>query len=117
MKIASPNLGASHLTANEQALIRCQLALELRDKGDYGSAREIMRPLWKRLDERPNVKGLHPSVAAEVLTCVGILTSWIGSKEGIEEAQEIAKNLISEGMAFYEASGDVTKIAAARAEI
>jgi tetratricopeptide (TPR) repeat protein len=117
MKIASPNLGASHLTANEQALIRCQLALELRDKGDYGSAREIMRPLWERLDERPHLKGIHPSVAAEVLTCVGILTSWIGSKEGIEEAQEIAKNLISEGIVFYEAAGDVTKIAAARAEI
>jgi tetratricopeptide (TPR) repeat protein len=117
MKIASPNLGASHLTANEQALIRCQSALELKDKGDYSSARELMRPLWDRLDERPRVKDLHPSVAAEVLTCVGILTSWIGSKEGLEAAQEIAKNLISEGMAFYEASGDVTKIAAARAEI
>src|SRR6266498_2189924 len=117
MKITSPALGTSHLTANERALISCQTALELRDKGDYGADREVMVSLWRRVGEYPNVKGLHISVAAEVLICVGILTSWVGSKEGIEEAQEVAKNLISEGITFYESAGDVKKIAAARAEL
>jgi len=117
MKITSPNLGASHLTANELALIRCQAALELKDKGHYGQAREAMGSLWKRVGEAPDIKGLHPSVAAEVLICAGILTSWIGSKEGIEEAQEAAKNLISQGITFYESVNDVKKIASARAEI
>jgi tetratricopeptide (TPR) repeat protein len=117
MKITSLNLGASHLSANELALTRCQTALELKDKGDYCSAREAMGSFWGRVGDRPQVKGLHASVAAEVLICVGILTSWIGSKESIEEAQEVAKNLISEGITFYESAGDVKKVAAARAEI
>ena len=117
MKITSPKLGTSHLTANDAALRRCWTALELKDKGDYGGAQEVMRPLWGRVGERPKIKGLHPSVAAEVLVCVGILTSWIGSKEGIEDAQEVAKNLISKGITFYESVSDVKKVAAARAEI
>jgi len=76
-----------------------------------------MRPLWGCIGERPETKGLHPSIAAEVLLCAGILTGWIGSKEGIEGAQEVAKNLMSEGITFYQSAGDVMKVAAARAEI
>jgi tetratricopeptide (TPR) repeat protein len=117
MKISSPKHAASHRTANEEALQKCQSALVKRDKGDYEGAREVMRPLWKRVGERPEVKDLHASVAAEVLLCVGILTSWIGSKEQLEDAQEVAKNLITEGMTFYESIGDVRRVTAARAEI
>jgi tetratricopeptide (TPR) repeat protein len=91
--------------------------LELKDKGDYWGAQEVMRPLWRRVGERPETKGLHPSVAAEVLLCTGILSGWVGSKNGIEEAQEVAKNLISESITFYESLGDTKKVAAARAEI
>ena len=81
------------------------------------TVRRVMRPLWGRVGERPDNKGLHPSVAAEVLLCTGILTGWIGSKEGMEEAQETAKNLISESINFYQSIGDVMKVAAARAEL
>jgi len=117
MKITSPKLNASHLTANEVALLRCQTALESKDRGDYDGARKAMAPLWGRVGEPPNSVELHPSVAAEVFLCAGILTGWIGSKEGIEEAQELAKNLISKSITFYESVGDVKKVAAARAEI
>jgi len=117
MKITSPKPQTSHLTINEEALQKCQSALEKRDRGDYEGAREVMRPLWKRIGERPEVKGLHASVAAEVLICVGILTSWIGSKEELDNAQEVAKDLITEGMTFYESISDVRKVTSARAEI
>lgn len=117
MKITSPNLGASHLAANERALDSCQTALELKDKGKYERARNAMHPLWRRVGERPDTKGLHPSVCAELLLTVGILTGWLGSKEGVEGAQELAKNLISESITFYESVGDTKKVAAARAEI
>src|SRR5687767_151888 len=73
-------LESSHLTLNESAWLRCQAALELKDKGDYEGAREVMRPFWKRFGERPDVEGLDPLTAAEVLLHVGILTRWIGSK-------------------------------------
>src|SRR6188474_3937032 len=98
MKITSPKLNTAYLPANEEALLRCQSALELKDKGRYEGVRDVMRPLWRSVLEAPNTKGLHPPVAAEVLLCVGILTGWIGSKEQIKEAQEVAKNLISESI-------------------
>lgn len=117
MRITSPKLHTSHLTANEEALLRCQTSLELKDKGDYEGAREAMSPLWRRVGDFPQIEGLHASVAAEVRLSVGILTGWIGSKEGIEESQEVAKNLISESITFYESGGDVRKVAAARVEL
>lgn len=117
MKITSRKLDTSHLTANDAALRRCKIALELKDKGDYGGAQEVMRPFWGRVGEQAATKGLHPSVAAEVLLCAGVLTGWVGSKHGIEEAQELAKNLVSKSITFYESLGDTAKVAAARAEI
>ncbi|HZE63038.1 MAG TPA: helix-turn-helix domain-containing protein [Pyrinomonadaceae bacterium] len=117
MRITSRKLNVAHLSANEEALVRCQAALELKDRGDYQGAKEIMGRAWKRVGDWPDTKTLHPSVAAEVLLCVGILTRWIGSKEGIQEAQEAAKNLISESIQFFENIGDRKKVAAARMEL
>ncbi|HEX9629133.1 MAG TPA: hypothetical protein VF961_03870 [Pyrinomonadaceae bacterium] len=117
MKIASPKLHTAHLTANDEALRRCQYALEQKDKGDYEGSQDLMVRLWRGVGERPEIKELHASVAAEVLLCVGILTGWIGSKNQIEDAQEIAKNLITESITYFESVGDVTKVAAARTEI
>jgi len=117
MKITSSQIDASHVSANEVALVRCRKALALKDKSDYEGIREVMRPLWSRVGDRPEIGGLHASVSAEVLLCVGTLTGWIGSKEGIERAQEVAKNLISESVSFYESIGDKRKVAAARVEL
>jgi tetratricopeptide (TPR) repeat protein len=117
MRITSPRINLSHLTTNEEALVRAETALEIKDKGDYEGALAAMSPIWKGIGYRPQIKELYPSVAAEVLLCVGILTGWIGSKEGLEDAQELAKNLISESITFYESAGDTRKVAAARAEI
>lgn len=76
-----------------------------------------MRPLWKRIGERPETKGLHQTVTAELLLCVGVLTRWIGSKNRVERAQEIAKNLITESISSFESIGDAKKVASARAEL
>ena len=115
--MASPKLEIAHLNANDEALLRCKTALEQKDRGDYAGAQETMRPLWKRVGERPKTTGLNPSVAAEVLLCVGILTSWIGSKNQIRDAQELAKNLITQSITYFESSKDVTKVAIAQSEI
>lgn len=117
MKIALPSLLTSPSIKNEEALRLCQTALEQKDREDYAGAQITMRPLWSGVGERPQTDGLHPSVAAEVLLCVGILTGWIGSKVQNSEAQETAKNLITESIAYFESVGDVMKIAAARTEI
>lgn len=117
MKMASPKLETAHLNANGEALRKCKTALEQKDRGDYAGAQETMRPLWKRVGERPKTTGLDSSVAAEVLFCVGILTSWIGSKNQIRDAQEIAKNLLTESITYFESIRDVTKVAVAQSEI
>jgi tetratricopeptide (TPR) repeat protein len=117
MNLTSHTREGSQLAPNAEAHQKCQAALEFRDHSDYQNAREAMHPVWERIGERPDLKDLHAEVRAEVLLTVGILTSWIGSKEGIEKAQEGAKNLISESIGLYQTLGDPTKVAAARAEI
>ena len=117
MKIASPKLQGSNLTANEEALARCEAALERRDVGDYEGAQVVIMPLWRGVGTRPETEGLHPSVAAEVLYCAGVLTGWIGSQIQIKEAQESAKDLITESIIYFDSAGDQQKVAEARTEI
>ena len=76
-----------------------------------------MRPLWKRVGESPRTTGLEPSVSAEVLLCAGILTSWIGSKNQIRDAQELAKNLMTRSMTYFESTRDIMNVAIAQSEI
>src|ERR1700741_1221431 len=76
-----------------------------------------MRPFWKKFGERPELEGLNPPMAAEVLLHVGILTRWIGSKNQISEAQDTAKDLISESITRFESLVDATRVGAARAEL
>jgi tetratricopeptide (TPR) repeat protein len=117
MKITSPKINTSHLTANEEALRRCQIALELRDKGDFDGVQDVMRRLWRGIGSRPETAALHPSVVAEVLPCVGILTGWIGSRNEIKEADGYARDLITESITYYESIGDLKKVAEARTEL
>ena len=116
MQITSRKNDLSHLTANDAALYQCNRALELRDKGDFDGAQAVIHPLWQGLGNRPDTAGLHPSVAAEVLLCVGILTGWLGSRNQIKEADGWARDLITEATTFYESVGDLKK-AEARTEL
>ena len=117
VKIASQKPHTEQLTANSAAVLKCETALEQKDRGDYEGAQETMRPLWQAVGEWPNTKGLDPAIAAEVLFTVGTLTSWIGSKSQIEGAQELAKDILSAAGNYFESVGDVTRIAVARTEI
>ncbi len=105
------------LPKGERAQLRCQLAKELEDVGNYDAAREAMGELWPRFGERPVLDGLDKVTAAEVLLRVGVLTGWIGSVRQIEGAQEKAKNLISESISGFEPTGLTPKIAEAQMEL
>lgn len=117
MRTILDKLESSHLSLNESAWLRCQAALEYKDRGDYEGAREIMSPFWKKFGERPELEGLEHSMRAEMLLHVGILTRWIGSKNQISDAQDTAKDLINESIRLFESSGDFLRVAAARAEL
>ena len=102
----SPKLETAQFTTNEEAALCCRTALELRDRGDYDGARDAMAPLWNGIGSRPNTEGLHSSVVPEVLLCAGILTGWLGSRNEIKEADDYARDLITESIRLYEEAGD-----------
>jgi tetratricopeptide (TPR) repeat protein len=95
----------------ERVRLRCQVAKELEDSGNYEAARAAMGKLWQRIGERPDVNGLDQYTAAEVLLRAGSLTGWIGSARQIDGAQESAKDLISESKAVFEALHEKEKAA------
>ncbi|HYG83228.1 MAG TPA: hypothetical protein VD861_22710 [Pyrinomonadaceae bacterium] len=105
------------LSRNERAELRCRLAKELEEAGNYEAARSALGELWQRIGERPKVEGLDQSTAAEVLLRAGSLTGWVGSSQQIEGAQETAKNLVSESMALFESLGEVEKAAEAATDL
>ena len=61
------------LTRNERAELRCRLAKELEEAGNYEAARNALGELWQRIGERPKVEGLDQHIAAEVLLRAGSL--------------------------------------------
>ena len=117
MKLASPTLDTAHLSRDEEALSRCEIAIEQKDRANVEGALEIMRPLWRGVGTRPDTQGLQPETAADVLLCTGILTGWIGSRSSIKNAQEAARDLITKSITYYEAHKLTRKAAEARSEI
>jgi tetratricopeptide (TPR) repeat protein len=111
-RIAEPTL--SH---DERAKLRCQLAKQLEDVGNYEAAREALGGLWSCVGERPTLDGLEEATAAEVLLRAGVLTGWIGSVRQVNGAQENAKNLINESIRKFEGLQETGKVAEAQTEI
>ncbi|HEX8844945.1 MAG TPA: sigma 54-interacting transcriptional regulator [Pyrinomonadaceae bacterium] len=105
------------LNLAERALLRCQLAKELENSGDYEGARNAMGELWQRIGERPRLDGLDQSTAAELLLRSGTLTGWIGSANQVDGAQEIAKDLISESATLFESLQQTEKAAEAYVDL
>ncbi|HYX71231.1 MAG TPA: hypothetical protein VE732_00550, partial [Nitrososphaera sp.] len=101
----------------ERAKLRCQLAKELEDSGNYEAARKAMGELWRRIGERPQLDGLDEHTAALVLLRAGSLSGWIGSARQIEGAQEIAKNLISESASIFQELQDTERVAEAHIDL
>jgi tetratricopeptide (TPR) repeat protein len=106
-----------NLSENQRAILRCQLAREYEDKGQYEAARYIMGELWQRIGEHPKIEGLEQETAAEVLLRAGVLTSWIGNRTQVTEAQETARNLITESLTIFQSFKDSKKIAEAHTEL
>lgn len=108
---------AENLSYEERILARCRLAKELEDAGNYEAAVGALGSLWQGMGERPELKGLGEYAAAELLLRAGTLTGWLGAAKYVENAQEKAKNLISESMAIFESLQDVEKVVEAQADL
>lgn len=111
-QIADPNL-----TLDERTTLRCQLAKEFEDAGNYEKAREAFGELWSRIGERPITEGLDSLTGATVLLRVGVLTGWIGSVQQVEGAQELAKSLINESISIFESLSESRKVLEAQIDL
>src|SRR5437667_2459192 len=98
------------LPLNQRARLRCQLAKQLKQGGDYEASREAMGELWQSVGTPPILEGLDDETKAEVLLRVGALTGWVGSARQMEGSQELAKDLISESARAFEELGQRNKV-------
>lgn len=100
-----------------RAELCCELAKTFENKGEYAKARKMLGHFWQHIGERPRLEGLQPSTAGELLLRVGVLTSAIGSTTQFAEAQEAAKNLISESLTLFQSTNNQKKTAEAETEL
>src|SRR5712691_5276505 len=105
------------LTRTERARLRCRLARQYEQAGEYEAASEAMAELWQGVGARPALEELDDETKAHVLLRVGALTGWIGSAGQIEGSQEMAKDLISESIRMFEELGKRTKVGEARSDL
>jgi tetratricopeptide (TPR) repeat protein len=105
------------LTTDERTLIRCRVAADLTHAGQYETAREALGELWPGVGERPDVKGLPPVVAAEVLLQCGALTGLLGHARNVSGAQERAQDLLSEAARKFKSQGRHAKASEAQCEL
>jgi len=105
------------LSVNSRAELCCEAAKKLEDKGEYEEACEVLSGYWQRIGEHPKVGDLEPRTSAEVLLRAGVLTGIIGGKNQVRDAQEKAKDLLSESHAIFELQRNKKKIAEAQTEL
>lgn len=101
----------------ENVIPLCEMAKGLEEAGEFEQARETLRPFWKNLGERPETVTLTNEAKAELLLRTGALTGWLGSAKQILEAQETAKDLVSESVTIFESLGLTEKAAEARVDL
>jgi tetratricopeptide (TPR) repeat protein len=106
------------LEPDDRARQRIQLSKDFEEIGDYEAARHALGDLWQGIGVRPRLEQLSDKTArGEVLLRVGALTGWIGSSEQIQDAQEKAKDLLSESIGIFERLDDSAHAAEAQTEL
>ena len=63
---------------------------------------KVLSDYWPRIGEAPKLAGLEPSTAAELLLRAGVLTGIIGAYRQIPDAQETAKDLLTQSHSIFE---------------
>ena len=111
-ELVNPNL-----SVGGRAELCCDLARDFEGRGEYDEAREVLSAFWPDIGERPNLEGLDQRLAAEVLLRAGVLTGIIGSSRQIADAQETAKNLITESLTIFQSQRLRYKAAEAQVEL
>jgi tetratricopeptide (TPR) repeat protein len=97
--------------------VRCELAKQLEEAGEFQSAQEALGDLWAGVGTSPDTTDLPDVVKASLLLRAGVLTGWLGSAKQISGSQETAKDLISESASIFEQLGLIENLAEARVDL
>jgi tetratricopeptide (TPR) repeat protein len=108
----NPNLGV-----DSRAELCCEATRDLENRGAYEEARKVLADYWARIGEPPKLDGLQDITAAELLLRAGVLTGIIGSQRHIPDAQETAKNLLTQAHSIFAARQIKKKIAEVLTEL
>ncbi len=111
-KIVDPDLAP-----DERVRLRCELAKQYEESGNYEAARDAMEELWRESGNPPSLEGLDQSTRGKVWLRTGVITGWLSATNHSEGSQEIAKNYITQSIAIFESQGDQKGIAEAQTEI
>ncbi len=105
------------LSADTRAVLRCVVAADFTQAGQYEAARDALGEFWRGVGVRPDLKGLSEQTATEVLLQVGALSGWLGASGQMAGAQDAAKDLISESAARFERLGETARAGLARSDL
>jgi tetratricopeptide (TPR) repeat protein len=105
------------LTEEGRTLLRCHVAAEFVQAGQYEAACEALGELWPGVGARPEVDGMAPAAAADLLLQCGKLTGLLGGVRNVSGVQERAKDLLTEAAREFQAQGNYPKVAEAQCEL
>lgn len=93
----------------------CSKTAELIYAGQYEAARDELGELWAGIGKRPQLN-FAPHVRAEILLQCGTLSGWLGSAKQLD-AQEKAKNLLTEALYIFQTLNLKTKVSEVQYEL
>jgi tetratricopeptide (TPR) repeat protein len=105
------------LSHEERTLLRCEIAAECIQIGQYEAAREVLYPYWRGTGEHPDAQELSEATTAELLLQCGTLSGWLGTAKHKHGAQDVSKDLISEALRLFEVHGKEARVAEAQYEL
>lgn len=110
-------MSTSKTSKGQKVGAMCDRAKELEDSGDYAGAAKAMGEWWQGIGVRPDVDDQLAGKKAAILSRVGALTGWLGSMQQVPDAQEKAKDLISEGADLFKSIDYQQEWAEARSDL
>ncbi|HYX71794.1 MAG TPA: tetratricopeptide repeat protein, partial [Nitrososphaera sp.] len=103
--------------SNLSAAERCGLAADFIYSGQYETAQEVLGDLWRGVGVRPEVDEYEPEIAAEILLQCGCLSRLLGSSRSVKDAQERAKDLLTEALRIFQSLNNREKASETQYEL
>jgi tetratricopeptide (TPR) repeat protein len=113
----SEALEVTEIAATSNIYELCEIVKEIEDSGEYQRAIAQLGKWWQGVGVRPDIDRLSAGERAAILLRAGTLSGWLGSMRQIADAQEKAKDLISEGIGLFEQIEDRQNWAEARSDL